>query len=114
MKCEHCGHDQAAGAGAFCDACGRKLTRVLLDDDADVNRPEEFGSPGQAKCRYCGHAQKQGRFCDACGMMFDAYRVEDEEELPSKRCPQCARHSTMRICPNCGIPIPGFPAGEEE
>ena len=42
MKCEHCGHDQAAGAGAFCDACGRKLTRVLLDDNEDVNRPEEL------------------------------------------------------------------------
>lgn len=111
MKCEHCGHDQASGA--FCDACGRKITRVLLDNDEDVNRPAESG-PRQVKCRYCGHTQAKGRFCDGCGMMFDAFRVDDDEELPGARCPQCARFSTMRICPNCGIPIPGFPTGEEE
>jgi DNA-directed RNA polymerase subunit RPC12/RpoP len=110
MKCEHCGHDQASGT--FCDACGRKLTRLIVDTEDEEKKPGE-SAPRQVKCRYCGHTQVKGRFCDGCGMMFDAYRVEDEEELPGARCPQCARYSTVRICPNCGIPIPGFPTEEE-
>ena len=110
MKCERCGHEQASGG--FCDACGRKMTRIIVDTDDDEKQPGDSG-PRKVKCRYCGHAQVKGRFCDSCGMMFDAYRVENEEELPGARCPQCARFSTMRVCPNCGIPIPGFPTGEE-
>lgn len=110
MKCEHCGHDQASGS--FCGACGRKMTRVIVEAD-DAGEKQADSAPRRVKCRYCGHTQTQGRFCDGCGMMFDAYRVEDEEELPGARCPQCARHSTIRICPNCGIPIPGFPTEEE-
>jgi DNA-directed RNA polymerase subunit RPC12/RpoP len=79
----------------------------------DAGEKQVDSAPRRVKCRYCGHTQIQGRFCDGCGMMFDAYRVEDAEELPGTRCPQCARHSTTRICPNCGIPIPGFPTEEE-
>lgn len=111
MKCEHCGHDQASGS--FCDACGRKLTRVILEADDAGGKAKGGSAPKTVECRYCGHTQVTGRFCDGCGMMFDAYRVEDEKELPGARCPQCARHSTQRVCPNCGIPIPGFPVEEE-
>jgi DNA-directed RNA polymerase subunit RPC12/RpoP len=110
MRCEHCGHDQASGS--FCDACGRKMTRVIVEAD-DAEEKQVDSAPRRVKCRYCGHTQIQGRFCDGCGMMFDAYRVEDAEELPGTCCPQCAGHSTTRICPNCGIPIPGFPTEEE-
>jgi DNA-directed RNA polymerase subunit RPC12/RpoP len=110
MKCEHCGHEQASGN--FCDACGRKLTRVIVDRDDDQNQKGE-SAPRRLKCRYCGHTQVEGRFCDGCGMMFDAYRVEDGEEPSGARCPQCARFSTTPICPNCGIPVPGFPTEEE-
>jgi len=110
MKCEYCGHEQASGR--FCDACGKMLTRVIVEADDRADKQAGSG-PRQVKCRYCGHTQAQGRFCDGCGMMFDAFRVENQKDLPGARCPQCARISTVRVCPNCGIPIPGFPTGEE-
>jgi ribosomal protein L32 len=111
MKCEHCGHEQSSGR--FCDACGRVLTRVIVEAEGGGDMQPGGSAPRQVKCRYCGHLQAQGRFCDGCGMMFDAYRVEDEDDAFEARCPQCARLSKTRICPNCGVPIPGFPLEEE-
>jgi ribosomal protein L32 len=110
MKCEHCGHDQPSGK--FCDSCGRILTRIRHDEPDDAQEDQQAGQARVHKCHRCGHEQSGGRICEGCGMMLDAFQNLPEEEEISARCPECGTSSSVRICRNCGIPIPGFPSEE--
>lgn len=60
LRCEFCGKEYETDPGKFCDQCGRVLSRISIEPEAegaDFNR-----------CHKCGCANPlENRVCKNCG-----------------------------------------------
>ena len=63
IRCEFCGAEYATLTSKFCDRCGRRFTRIMVD-----LAPEEAE---YVRCPKCGHRNRIGtRICPECGNLI--------------------------------------------